>query len=60
MASEIQQQHPDGVDQTWPRGVVWAIRVFAGSLIAGGLYLFAVRGDVLLQDLSRIAALICG
>ncbi len=60
MASEIQHQHDDGVDQQWPIGVVWAIRIFAGGLIAGGLYLLAVRGDVLLQDLSRIAALICG
>lgn len=29
-------------------------------LLAGGLYLYAVRGDALMADLSTIAALICG
>ncbi|MEQ8825323.1 MAG: hypothetical protein RIC14_13215 [Filomicrobium sp.] len=29
-------------------------------LLAGGLYLYAVRGDALMADLSAIAALICG
>lgn len=60
MASDTQHHQVGGVDQNWPVGVVWALRVFVGGLIAGGLYLMAVRGDVLLQDLSRIAALICG
>ncbi len=60
MASETQNHHDSSVDQNWPVGVVWGLRVFVGGLIAGGLYLMAVRGDVLLQDLSRIAALICG
>jgi hypothetical protein len=36
------------------------IAVLAAALVAGALYLLAVRGDALLADLTAIAALICG
>lgn len=42
---------------TWVRRVVFAI---VGLVIAGGLYLITVRGDVLLADLSALVTLICG
>lgn len=41
----------------WVRGAVFLV---AGSILAGGLYLIAVRGDVLLADLSALVTLICG
>lgn len=41
----------------WVRGTVFTV---IGLAVAGGLYLLAVRGDVLLADLSSIAMLICG
>lgn len=39
------------------RGIVFLL---AGLAFAGGLYLIAVRGDVLLADLSALVTLICG
>lgn len=42
---------------TWVRRVVFAV---VGLVFAGGLYLIAVRGDVLLADLSALVTLICG
>ncbi len=44
---------------TWPATVVWTVRTVVAILLAVGLYLIAVRGDVLIEDLSRIAAIIC-
>lgn len=43
-----------------PKRVRAALYLLIGLLGAGGLYLVAVRGDVLLADLSALAALICG
>jgi hypothetical protein len=37
----------------WVRAVVFGL---AGLLVLGALYLSAVRGDALLNDLSRLAA----
>jgi len=47
-------------DVRMPARVRWAIYVVLGLAFAGGLYLIAVRGDVLLADLSALAAMICG
>lgn len=43
-----------------PATVRRALFIVLSLVIAGGLYLLAVRGDALLADLSAIAALICG
>ncbi|MCH9806357.1 MAG: hypothetical protein K0U74_01370 [Alphaproteobacteria bacterium] len=43
-----------------PAAVRYALFSVLGAVIAGALYLVAVRGDALLADLSAIAALICG
>jgi hypothetical protein len=43
-----------------PRTLRLVIAVLAAALVAGALYLLAVRGDALLADLTAIAALICG
>jgi len=37
----------------WVRGIVLMV---AGLLVLGAVYLSAVRGDALLNDLSRLAA----
>lgn len=43
-----------------PAKVRGAVFFLMGAALAGGLYLIAVRGDVLLSDLSALATLICG
>ncbi len=43
-----------------PAAVRYAVITVIGLVVAGALYLLAVRGDALLADLSAIAALICG
>ena len=35
-----------------PRPVLWAVAMAIGGLIAGAMYLMAVRGDALMLDLS--------
>lgn len=47
-------------DARMPRPVRIAVYGLVGGVVAGALYLFAVRGDALLADLAAIAALICG
>jgi hypothetical protein len=37
-----------------PRGVRRALYTFVGLLLAGALYLIAVRGEALLADLSAL------
>ena len=43
-----------------PRSVKIGLYFVLGLIVAGALYLMAVRGDALLGDLAAIAALICG
>lgn len=43
-----------------PRSVRLAVVVLLAAIVAGALYLLAVRGDALLADLAAVAALICG
>lgn len=43
-----------------PQPVRLAVVVLLATVVAGALYLLAVRGDALLADLAAIAALICG
>lgn len=43
-----------------PRSVRLAVVVLLAMIMAGALYLLAVRGDALLADLAAVAALICG
>ncbi|MBU2581737.1 MAG: hypothetical protein KJ622_08465 [Alphaproteobacteria bacterium] len=43
-----------------PGSVRLAVGVLLAVIVAGALYLLAVRGDALLADLAAIAALICG
>jgi len=55
-----EQVHAKRLDETASRLIVAGALAAAFVLMAGALYLIAVRGDVLLEDLSRIAALLCG
>jgi hypothetical protein len=43
-----------------PRSIKIGLFTLLGAIIAGSLYLLAVRGDALLGDLAAVAALICG
>lgn len=40
-----------------PRGVGRALAVMIGLLVAGGIYLVAVRGDAILIDLAAISGI---
>jgi hypothetical protein len=42
-----------------PAGVRWALLGVLGALIAGALYLIAVRGEALLVDLSALSRIFC-
>ncbi|MBU1210036.1 MAG: hypothetical protein KJ587_02040 [Alphaproteobacteria bacterium] len=43
-----------------PRTLRFSLTALLAAVVAGALYLLAVRGDALLSDLAAIAALICG
>ncbi len=65
MASEAQNISADtgrgNADrQRMPRSIKIGLYVLLAAIIAGSLYLLAVRGDALLGDLAAVAALICG
>lgn len=42
--------------QRMPQVIRWVVGVGLATLLGGGLYLIAVRGEALLLDLSRLAA----
>jgi hypothetical protein len=53
MAS-IRKEETDAARQAMPTGVRLALLTFVGVLLAGALYLIAVRGEALLADLSAL------
>ena len=66
MTTHARQAHSKTADAgsmqsaSMPRPVRLAIVVLLAAIVAGALYLLAVRGDALLADMAAIAALICG
>jgi hypothetical protein len=59
MASHRQTGDAGGGRSTMPAGVRRALLVGVGLLLAGALYLIAVRGEALLAALSSLSAY-CG
>ncbi|MDX2258743.1 MAG: hypothetical protein NW205_07455 [Hyphomicrobiaceae bacterium] len=61
-----QSEHPTTMatrsaePEAMPAGVGYVVNGVLGLLIAGGLYLIAVRGEALVADLGALVALICG
>jgi hypothetical protein len=51
----IQSSDPGGRRQRMPAGVRLTLIAAIGLLLAGALYLIAVRGEALLADLSTIS-----
>lgn len=60
MSDRASGQNPAASGSRMPANVRGAVFFLVAAAFAGGLYLIAVRGDVLLSDLSAAIALICG
>ncbi len=56
MGSTLQQDRAVPTDAQAPRAVRRAVWAGVGALLAGALYLIAVRGEVLFAELAAIGA----
>jgi hypothetical protein len=59
MATQAQVREVDAERARMPAGVRWALLAAVGALLAGALYLIAVRGEALLLDLSSLSRIFC-
>lgn len=57
-APALHNHNDDGADLIRaPRGVGCALAMLIGLIIAGGIYLIAVRGDAIFLDLAAISGI---
>jgi hypothetical protein len=59
MATQADIRDVQAVRDRMPAGVRWALLGVLGALLAGALYLIAVRGEALLVDLSTLSRIFC-
>jgi hypothetical protein len=59
MATQAHIRDVQAVRDRMPAGVRWALLGVLGALLAGALYLIAVRGEALLVDLSALSRIFC-
>jgi hypothetical protein len=59
MATQAQVREMQAVRDRMPAGVRWALLGAVGALLAGALYLIAVRGEALLVDLQSLSRIFC-
>lgn len=54
--TELEREAAQGA---MPGAVRWAVLAAVGLVLAGALYLVAVRGEALLLDLSKLGRIFC-
>jgi hypothetical protein len=59
MATQAHIRDVQAVRDRMPPGVRWPLLAVVGALLAGALYLIAVRGEALLVDLSTLSRIFC-
>jgi hypothetical protein len=59
MATQAHIRDTQAAGDRMPAGVRWALLAVVGALLAGALYLIAVRGEALLVDLSTLSRIFC-
>lgn len=56
---DLSELTSDGADGAMPPGLRAGVTIGLVALVVGGLYLLAVRGEVLLADLSALSIRLC-